>query len=226
MNRFQHILFDLDGTLSESAEGITKSVQYALRSVGIEEPDLHELETFVGPPLNVEFQRRYHFDDATCEAVIRKYRERYSEVGIFECRLYDGIPETLRDLREQGATLAVASSKPEIFVHRIMEHFDVAQYFSVMRGSRMEDEMKNKAGSDNKERVVRAALADLGATATKGSTAMVGDRSFDILGALHNGVTPVGVTFGYGSRQELEEAGAEPSLIAESVEELRRILMA
>ena len=123
MSRFTYCLFDLDGTLSASAPGITRCVQYALHCLGIEEPDLKSLETFVGPPLGDEFKRRYGFDDRTCAIAIDRYRERYRKAGIFECELYPGIQEMLQAQYEAGQKLAVASSKPEAFVKQIMEHY-------------------------------------------------------------------------------------------------------
>ena len=184
MSRFTYCLFDLDGTLSASAPGITRCVQYALHCLGIEEPDLKSLETFVGPPLGDEFKRRYGFDDRTCAIAIDRYRERYRKAGIFECELYPGIQEMLQAQYEAGQKLAVASSKPEAFVKQIMEHFQIAPYFSAICGAPMDEEKQ---------------------------------------GALANGVVPVGVTFGYGTREELEEAGCR--LIAADSKALERILL-
>lgn len=226
MGRFQYVLFDLDGTLSESAPGITRSVQYALKCLGIDEPDLHKLETFVGPPLGDEFRRRYGFDDKTCLAAIDHYRERYSRTGIFECSLYPGIREMLEKEYLAGQKLAVASSKPEAFVVQIMEHFGIAPYFTAICGAPMDEEKQGTGGRTSKEIVVEKALRELsvfGSREKELRTAMVGDRCFDIQGAVSNGVVPVGVTFGYGTRQELEDAGA--SLIGSNAMELGSILL-
>lgn len=230
MGEIRYALFDLDGTLSESAPGITKCVQYALRHFGIEEPDLKKLETFVGPPLRDEFRKRYGFDDAQCTEAVEIYRERYRTTGIFECGLYEGVPEMLRKCHEKGIRLAVASSKPEVFVVQIMEHFHVAQYFDVMCGADLSDDRKNITGADGKEMVVRRALAALSKAGSTGedpdykkSCVMIGDRNLDIVGAIRNGVIPVGVTFGYGTRQELEEAHAEH--IFDTVQDLEEFLL-
>ncbi len=230
MKKFECVLFDLDGTLSESALGITKSVQYALREIGVDEPDLKKLECFIGPPLNDSFRDFYHVeDDATIQMLVDTYRERYAVKGIFECEMYEGVGQMLKDLHEAGIRLAVASSKPEEYVLRIMEYFQVAQYFDVVKGSGMNDERdrKDEKGTDNKERIVREALAGLRGEEDpeefhKGC-AMVGDRHFDIYGARNNGVTSIGVTYGYGSFEELREAGAD--YIVDTVSELEHLIL-
>ncbi len=226
--KFQYVLFDLDGTLTESAPGITRCVQYALRSFGIEEPDLHKLESFVGPPLNEELMRRYHLSEEQASLGVAKYRERYGKKGIFECELYPGIRELLRHCHEAGLCLAVASSKPEVYVRQILGNFNIAEYFDVVCGPGLEDEKHRETGADNKARIVRTALEGLAGAGGltpefRQCCAMVGDRRFDILGARRNGVTGIGVLYGYGSRQELEDAGADE--IAETVPELEMRLL-
>lgn len=224
---FQNILFDLDGTLTESGPGITRSVQYALHQMGIEEPDLQKLEPFVGPPLNLSFRERYGMSEEETGRAIHYFRESYDTKGIYENNVYPGVRELLQQLHEQGSRLAIASSKPEPMVHRVLEHFGIAGYFDVIVGSHVEEELDNKMGADNKLLMVKKALQGLGLSVESGhrkSYAMVGDRSFDMNGAKANHVTAVGVSYGYGSRRELEEAGAD--FIADTVEELGRILMA
>lgn len=242
---FQNILFDLDGTLTESGPGITRSVQYALHQMGIEEPDLQKLEPFVGPPLNLSFRERYGMNEEETGRAIHYFRESYDTKGIYENNVYPGVRELLQQLHEQGSRLAIASSKPEPMVHRVLEHFGIAGYFDVIVGSHVEEELDNKMGADNKLLMVKKALQGLGLSVEPGfgaaeepetamtealkrarrkSYAMVGDRSFDMNGAKANHVTAVGVSYGYGSRRELEEAGAD--FIADTVEELGRILMA
>ena len=266
---FQNILFDLDGTLTESGPGITRSVQYALHQMGIEEPDLQKLEPFVGPPLNLSFRERYGMNEEETGRAIHYFRESYDTKGIYENNVYPGVRELLQMLHEQGSRLAIASSKPEPMVHRVLEHFGIAGYFDVIVGSHVEEELDNKMGADNKLLMVKKALQGLGLSvepdsgvagepesamteepgpamteepgpamagepepamtealrqARRKSYAMVGDRSFDMNGAKANHVTAVGVSYGYGSRRELEEAGAD--FIADTVEELGRILMA
>ena len=228
---FQYALFDLDGTISESAPGITKSVQYALAALGIDEPDRKKLESFVGPPLNVEFKRLYHFDDDTTEFAVNKYREYYTKNNaIFDCSMYPGTEEMLSACRNAGIRLAIASSKPQPFVIQILENYGILSYFDIVIGARMHEE-KRSAGTDQKTMIVRHALERLKNLTDKGpvdddefkqSCAMVGDRSFDIIGAKENEVCAIGVTFGYGSEEELLNAGAD--IIAHSMEELTKIL--
>lgn len=220
------ILFDLDGTLTESGPGITRSVQYALEKMGISEPDLAKLETFVGPPLNLSFREQYGFDEEKTKEAIRWFRQRYDAEGVFENSLYPGAYDLLKKLQAAGKRLAIASSKPEQMVHKVLEHFDIADCFDVIVGSPMSAEEDNKMGADNKLLMVQKALLGLGIREGedhRADCAMVGDRSFDMKGAKANRVAAIGVTYGYGSREELLEAGADE--LAASVEELGRILL-
>lgn len=221
--RFESILFDLDGTLTESGPGITRSVQYALHRMGMEEPDLEKLKPFVGPPLNLSFRERYGMNEKESEQAIHYFREVYDTRGIYENRLYPGIRELLQKLHPAGIRLAIASSKPEPMVHKVLEHFGIAANFDVIVGSCVEEELDNKMGADNKLRMVQKALQELGIREEKRRCAMVGDRSFDMKGAKANHVTAVGVTYGYGSREELEAAGAD--FLAANAEELGTILL-
>ena len=141
----EYLLFDLDGTLTDPGEGITKCVQYALESFGIIEEDLQKLECFIGPTLKQSFMEYYNMSPEDAELAIEKYRERFRDTGIFENRLYDGIPELLRELRSKGKRLAMASSKPLVFVERLLEHFKISQYVDVvvvseLDGTRVEQE--------------------------------------------------------------------------------------
>ena len=219
---FKYCLFDLDGTLTDSKEGITKSVQYALQAFGIDEPDLTKLSVFLGPPLQNSFMEFYGFSKEDAEKAVGLYRERFAPVGIFENRVYPGIPEMLGQLKERGMHLAVASSKPEYYVRQILAHFDIEKYFEVIVGSEMDGRRSQK------EEVVEEALKQLGVLTMpvdmrKSSCAMVGDRKFDIQGAKAHSLTGVGVRFGYASPGEMEEEGAD--YIAETVEELTSYLM-
>ena len=139
------ILFDLDGTLTDSAPGITRCVQYALRHFGIDEPDLKKLECFVGPPLKEMFMEYAGFSESQAEEAVAKYRERYTEKGIFENGVYEGIPELLQLCRDRGRVLGVASSKPQVFVEQILEHFDLRQYFEVVVGAELDGTRTDKA---------------------------------------------------------------------------------
>ena len=219
---FDYCLFDLDGTLTDPREGITKSVQYALQAFGIEEPDLKKLEPFIGPPLKDSFMEFYGFTGEEAERAIAVYRESFAPVGIFENQVYPGIPQMLERLYRRGTRLAVASSKPIGFVKQILAHFDIEKYFDVVVGS----ELDGTRGT--KEEVVEEALGRLGILTMPVierhvRCAMTGDRKFDIQGARACGLTGVGVRFGFAEEGELEEAGAE--YIAETVAGLAEFLL-
>lgn len=215
----KYLLFDLDGTLTDPKEGICTCVQYALASFGIEEPDLDKLEPFIGPPLKDSFMNFYHMDETQAEAAIEKYRERFRDTGIFENKLYEGIPEMLRVLNAKGMYLAVASSKPTVFVRRILEHFKIEKYFRTVVGSELDGTRTDKA------EVVSEALRQLFGDKPVDTSRvyMIGDRRFDVEGAHAFGLEAVGVTYGYGSMEELREAKAD--YIVRSVEELKRFLL-
>lgn len=219
---FQYCLFDLDGTLTDPKEGITKCVEYALNAFGITVKNRDELTPFIGPPLKDSFMEFYGFSEETALLAIEKYRERFAPVGVLENKIFGGIPEMLRALQEKGVTLAVASGKPIGFVRQILEYFGIQTYFTVIAGSELDGTRTTK------EEVVEEALRQLGLWEEKDFKkrheicAMVGDRKFDVQGARAYGLTPVGVSFGYAAEGELEMAGAE--YIADSVEELFQIL--
>lgn len=215
----QYLLFDLDGTLTDPKLGICTCVQYALKDFGIEEPDLDKLEPFIGPPLKESFMEFYGMSGEQAEAAVAKYRERFQDVGLFENEVYAGIPEMLRDLSECGLTLAVASSKPTVFVKRILEHFGIAKYFKVVVGSELDGTRVNK------DEVVREALHQLfgDKPVERDKVYMIGDRRFDVEGARALKIESVGVSYGYGSIEELKAAKAD--YIVRSVEELRKFLL-
>lgn len=215
----KYLLFDLDGTLTDPKEGICTCVQYSLASFGIEEPDLDKLEPFIGPPLKDSFMEFYHMDALQAEAAIEKYRERFQNKGIFENKVYEGIPGMLRKLSAKGMVLAVASSKPTVFVRRILEHFRIDKYFKVVVGSELDG---TRTGKDE---VVQEALRQLfdGKSVDTDQVYMIGDRRFDVEGAHAAHVESVGVTYGYGSMEELKEAKSD--YIVRSVEELGRFLL-
>jgi len=219
---FQYCLFDLDGTLTDPREGITKSVQYGLKGVGIDEPDLKKLEIFIGPPLLDSYMGIYGLDEETAKMAIACYRERFAPIGIFENEIFPGTVNMLKTLKEKGVQLAVASSKPQPFVQKILQHFEIAEYFHVVVGS----ELDGRRGT--KEEVVEEALIQLGVldmplTERFHTCAMVGDRKFDIQGAKAYGLTGVGVRFGFAPEGELEAEGAD--YIAETMEELTAFLL-
>lgn len=218
---FNYILFDLDGTLTDPKLGITSSVQYALRALGIEEPSLDKLEPFIGPPLADSFREFYGLDEGQIETAIAKYRERFNDRGIYENEIYPGIAEMLAALKASGKKLSIASSKPTRFVERILDYFDIRTYFDVIIGSNM-DGTRSK-----KEEVVEEALrqmlpSEMTPAEKKAAVAMVGDRRFDIEGAREHGITSVGVSFGYAPEGELEQAGAD--YIVDTVNALLEVL--
>lgn len=212
----QYILIDLDGTITDSGEGITKSVQYALRKMGIEIEDLNSLRKHIGPPLRDSFMEFYHYDREKANEAVKIYREYYEEKGIFENEVYDGIKEMCQRLSSAGKKLIVATSKPEVFAKKIMEHFDLAEYFTNICGSTMDGSREKKAD------VIRYTLEKNHITDLD-QVVMVGDRLHDVIGAKENGLASIGVLYGFGSLKELEEAGA--GQIAETVKDLEEILM-
>ena len=214
--KYKNILFDLDGTLSESLNSIASSIQYALRSMGVESPATEDLKMCVGPPLSYSFSHFFGMTDAECELAIKKYREYYAETGILKSEMYPGVANCLRKLHAAGAKLVLATSKPELYAKRITEHFGISKYFFFEAGASF-DESRNQ-----KTDVIFYALEQAGITDLS-ATAMVGDRYHDIEGAKAAGIFPVGVLYGYGSREELEKAGA--GAIVESADDLLEFLL-
>lgn len=203
-------LFDLDGTLTDPKEGITRSVAYALKHFSIEIQDYDALSVFIGPPLMDSFQEFYGFSYEDAKIAVAKYREYFSKQGIFENKLYFGIQEVLFQLQSQNIDCILATSKPEPFAKMIMDHFQLTPYFKGICGATL-DETRNKKGN-----VIAYAMQTY--ELQKKDTLMIGDRKHDVLGAKENGLLSIGVTYGYGSKEELLQAGADE--IATSVEEL------
>ncbi len=213
---YQVILFDLDGTLTDPGEGITNSVAHALKRLGIRPPEREALYKFIGPPLCQSFMDFYGLDEKTALEAVAFYREYYREKGIWENKVYDGIPELLAALRSAGRKLLVATSKPEEFAVQILEHFGLSPYFAFVSGASMDSRRVRKAD------VIARALAHERLSPGP-ELVMAGDREHDVLGAREAGLDCVGVLFGYGGRAELEAAGA--AKIAATVPELARILL-
>ena len=203
------ILFDLDGTLTDPKEGITKCVQYALSKFGIE-ADCDDLVAFIGPPLVTSFREFYGLGDEDCELAVKYYRERFSTVGLFENVPYEGIRDVLAKLKEKGYTLAIATSKPTVYTMRICDEFGLTSYFDYIKGSELDGTNAEKVD------VIRCVLEDTGAKPEE--TVMIGDRKFDILGAKEFGLTSLGVRYGYAAEGELEAAGAD--YIVDTVEQI------
>ncbi len=206
------ILFDLDGTLTDPKEGITKSVQYALKAYGIDEQDLDKLCPFIGPPLSDSFREFYGFNEEQIRGGIDYFHEYFTRQGMFENKVYPGIREMLDELKNAGIALAVATSKPEPFAIQILEHFDLISYFTLVGGADMEETRVRKGD------VISYTLDRLNTTPEKSKIIMVGDRKHDIIGAHENGFECASVLYGYGSREEFTENGADYQI--ETVKEL------
>lgn len=212
---YQWYLFDLDGTLTDPKEGITKCFRYALEKMGVESPELAELEQYIGPPLMKSFQQ--YFSEEGAKKAVEYYRERYREIGIFENGVYDGIEEVLKAAKASGKKLALATSKPQHFAQIIMDHYGLSQYIDVLVGAR--NDVQTKAD------VIRQVFAEAGLDeAGKKQALMVGDRLHDIEGAKECGIDSLGVRFGYAKQNELEEAGAD--YIVATTEELKEFIIA
>ncbi len=216
---FQNLLFDLDGTLTNSGEGITKCVQYALKAQGIDEPDLKKLEVFIGPPLRDSFMKYYGMTKEAAEAGVEKYRERYTDIGIWENSVYDGMIDLLHDLRADDRRLGMATAKPEVFALRIAERFGFNPYLTDITGCSLDGK------TDKKALVVAAALEkwQLTTPEKKKTVVLIGDRREDVLSAHANGIACIGVGFGFGSYEELKEAGAD--YYAKDMAALRKLLL-
>jgi len=194
------VLFDLDGTIADSRVGIVRSLQHGFAAVGLAVPSDEDLEAMIGPPLAVVLPR-YGVADDMVEPLITAYRSRYKPIGILEAEIYPGMRELLYALADDGVTLAVATSKPEPFAQKVVEHFDVLRPFTVVAGATFDETRMHKHD------VIAHALAQLPG-ATPENAIMVGDRHHDIEGARVHGLKCIGVTWGFGSVDELEHAGA------------------
>ena len=213
---YQIVLFDLDGTLTDPGLGITNSVMHALKKWGIEVKERESLYRFIGPPLQDSFMQYYGFSAEDAETSVAYYREYFREKGLYENEVYPGVEKLLTDLKAAGKTLAVATSKPEEFAIRILKHFGLDGYFDVIAGATMDSSRSKKAD------VIAYCLERLGVTELSG-VVMVGDREHDIIGAKKVGVDSIGVLVGYGSREELEAAGA--THIAETIPDVLKAVL-
>jgi phosphoglycolate phosphatase len=204
-----NVLLDLDGTLTDSRQGIVRCIQHALRALGHDAPDESALLRYIGPPLQTTFRELLPINkDADTPRAIAAYRERYVAVGMFENSVYAGVPEALKLLRDRGARLFVATSKPQVYARRILDHFALSHYFDVIYGSELDGQRTDK--------VDLIAHVLLESQLHPAHTVMIGDRHHDVVGAITNGVRSVGALWGYGSREELSSAGAKTLLAAPS----------
>lgn len=213
-DNFDTLLFDLDGTLTDSTEGILNCLMYALERMGCDAPE--DTNKFLGPPLCQSFAEFCGMDSKQVNEAIRIFRERYSTVGLFENRVYEGIPEMLERLKSSGRRLMVATSKPEAYAVRILEKFGLAPIFDAVGGAELD------GSRDFKDEVIDYVLAKAGVT-DRNRVLMIGDRKQDVLGAHRTGLRCMGILWGYGSAEELNEAGAD--FIARTPQEAADMLL-
>ncbi len=212
---YKAVIFDFDGTLCDTGEGIFKSARYALESFGYEVPEDENLSYFIGPPLLVTFQERFNTSVTEAEELVKKYRERYTNEGLYECELYDGIVDMIASLKKDGIKLAIASSKPTIYIEQLLDKFSIAGYFDSVCG------VDFAVDCEPKQSIVARCLEELG---VEGKEAIVvGDRSYDIEGASACEADSVGVMWGYGSKFEFIESGA--TYIAEKLGDIESIAL-
>lgn len=213
---FEYLFFDLDGTLTNPALGITNSFKYAYKYFGMEIPSYEKLCSFIGPPLVETFKNNFGFDDKKAEEGVKVYREYFSTKGLFENSVYPGIENLLEKLKKNQKHLVVATSKPELFALQILEHFNLSKYFDFICGSLMDESRSEKS------EVISYALEKCKNPSLK-KILMIGDRKHDILGAKKNGIKSCGVLFGYGTKEEFENSGAD--FICKNIEELEKICL-
>ncbi|MED1410174.1 MULTISPECIES: HAD family hydrolase [Bacillus] len=209
---YKIFLFDLDGTLTDPKEGIINSVLYALEKMGIEEVNISELDSFIGPPIQQSFAERYNMSEIEVEEAVVYFREYLKKSGLLENKIYDGIPTLLQELKDAGNRLYVATSKPTIFAKQVIEHFQLTSFFEEIVGSNLD-------GTRIKKEEIIAHILQTNEELKKEEIVMIGDRKHDIIGANNNGIASIGVLYGYGSEKELSEARA--TYIVKDVEELQ-----
>lgn len=215
MKKYQVIIFDLDGTLSNSKEGITKSVQYALSRLGIKEEDLNSLEHFIGPPLTDELIRTYGMSEEDAQKGLEYYRERYVPVGIYETEIYPGTEEMFKELKRSGKIIALATSKPQEMAEEVLRFLKIKQYFDVVMGAELHGPRQSK-------QAVLEALFDKLELKDKSKYIMIGDTCFDIDGAKAVGIASMGVSYGFGDKNEMLEHGA--MYVVDRADEITRLL--
>ncbi|MEY8347174.1 HAD family hydrolase [Bacillus cereus] len=210
--KYTTFLFDLDGTLTDPKEGIINSVLYALRKMGIDEPNQEELESFIGPPIQHSFADRYEMDEKQVEQAVTYFREYLKKSGLLENKVYEMIPCILQELKDEKKRLFVATSKPTIFAKQVLEHFNLIHFFEEIVGSNLD-------GTRIKKDEIIEYILHTNPELQREEVVMIGDRKHDMIGAKCNGIDSIGVLYGYGSEEELKEAGA--THIVKHVEELR-----
>ena len=213
--RYKKVIFDFDGTISDTGEGILKSAKFALDYYNIEAPDYTELTYFIGPPLLVTFQEKFGVDAAMADKLVKKYRERYTNKGLLESKLYDGIKELLAKLKAENIKLGIASSKPQDYIEALLDHYGVKSYFDVICGVTFSADCESKAN------IISRCLKELDTSGNE--SIMVGDKKYDIEGAKANMIDSVGVLWGYGNRVEFAGAGAK--FVAEKIDDIFSIAL-
>ena len=212
--RYTRMFFDLDGTLTQSEFGIIKAASYALSKFGIEEPDRAKLLRFIGPPLYYSFDKYYGVPQARLDEAVDYFREKYDNEGYKDAPVFDGMMQVLADLKEAGADLTIVTSKPEYMADKVVKHSGLDEHFMRIVGPDMEMTSPDKAD------LIRRAILVTGANPAR--AVMVGDRHYDIDGAVRAGVDSIGVLYGYGTEDELRKAGA--TYLAETVRDIYRIV--
>ncbi len=213
--RYKTVIFDFDGTICDTGEGILKSAKFALDYYNIEAPNYTELTYFIGPPLLVTFQEKFGVDAAMADKLVKKYRERYTNKGLLESKLYDGIKELLAKLKAENLKLGIASSKPQDYIEALLDHYGVKSYFDVICGVTFSADCESKAN------IISRCLKELDASGNE--SIMVGDKKYDIEGAKANMIDSVGVLWGYGNRVEFAGAGAK--FVAEKIDDIFSIAL-
>ncbi len=215
IDKYKTLLFDLDGTLTDPKTGITRSVRYALLKMGIADVDVESLVKFIGPPLKDSYKKYYGFTEEEADLGIAYYREYFAGTGIFENTMYPGIGDLLGALRGEEIRLFVATTKPTVYAEKICDYFDISRYFEEIMGSELDGRLSDKG------ELIRFIIEkhDIGSS----EALMLGDREHDIFGAKRNFIESVGVGYGYGTRAELEAAGA--TYYAGSIGELSELLL-
>ena len=213
--RYNTVLFDFDGTIADTGPGVKNSIRYALDSYGIPVGDEKKLNSFIGPPLYESFERVYGVSREESIKLVNAYRVYYAKKGVYELEVYPGILDLLNELKASGVKTAVASSKPKHFLDVVIPYIKAEVLFDTVVGPEL------TSNNSDKSTLIRTALSELGESAGN-HVAMIGDRFYDVEAALSTGVTPIGVLFGYGSKDELEGAGA--NRIAQNVAELGKLL--
>ena len=203
MANFDYVIFDFDGTVADTGEGILKSLQYSFVAMGDEAPDLSDLTKFIGPPVYYSYTTFYGISEDKVDMYVKKYRERYSEKGIYESKVYDGLKELIISLKEKDIKVGIASSKPERLIYAVADYLEITALFDAIVGVKSDNSKHStKAG------LISQAMADMGAK-DKDKVLMVGDRCFDIDGAHEAGIKCCGALWGFGSEEEFKAHNAE-----------------